>query len=156
MAVLNCDQIRQILPHKYPFLLLDSVVELKPGKSAVGIKNVTVNEPFFQGHFPTQSIMPGVMIVEALAQLTAIVYCTSFCGEQMDFDKLLKDNISDKVGYIAAIKNMKFKKVVVPGDQLVLCAEKTLSMGALSNVNISAYIGKEIIAEGTLSVSQKP
>lgn len=153
--VLNCDQIRALLPHRYPFLLLDAVTELKPGESAVGIKNVTVNEPFFQGHFPTTSVMPGALIIEALAQLTAVVYCTQYLGEKMDISSISEVNTADKVGYLAAVKNFKFKSLVVPGDQLVLRAEKTASLGNISNVNVWAYVKNNVVAEGKISVSQK-
>ncbi|MCR3759394.1 3-hydroxyacyl-ACP dehydratase FabZ [Clostridium felsineum] len=155
MVVLNSDQIRALLPHRYPFLLLDRIIKLDPGKSATGIKNVTVNEPFFQGHFPTKSIMPGVLIVEALAQLTAVVYCTEFLGDKLDLKSIEEANIAEKVGYIAAIKNVKFKKIVVPGDQLVLIAHKIDSFGNLSNVNVSAFVNNELVVEGKLTVSQQ-
>ena len=155
--VFNCDQIRKMLPHRYPFLLLDRIIECSPGKSGTAIKNVSVNEPFFQGHFPERSIMPGVLIVEALAQLTAVVYCSEFLTDangSVDLCLLENSNIADRVGYIAAIKNVKFKKIVVPGDQLILRAERTIDFGVLSNVNIKAFIEKEIVLEGSLSVSQ--
>lgn len=74
--VLTADQIRDLLPHRWPFLLLDKVIELEPGKRGIGIKNVTISEPYFEGHFPNESIMPGVLIIEALAQMTAVVYVT--------------------------------------------------------------------------------
>lgn len=153
--VLNCDQIRALLPHRYPFLLLDAVTALTPGESATGIKNVTVNEPFFQGHFPNQSIMPGALILEALAQLTAVVYTTQYLGDDMDVSNITAVNTADKVGYLAAVKNFKLKKIVVPGDQLVLRVEKTASMGAISNVNVWGYVKNEIVVEGKISVSQR-
>lgn len=102
-------QIQQLLPHRYPFLLVDKVIECEPGVRLVGIKNVTFNEPFFQGHFPSQPIFPGVLIMEALAQATA----------------LLTSQSDDKIGegatyFLAGIDNARFKRQVIPGDQLRL------------------------------------
>lgn len=103
-------QIQQLLPHRYPFLLIDKVVECEAGIRLVGIKNVTFNEPFFQGHFPNQPIMPGVLIMEALAQATALLTSQS------------DQNIGDKKAtyFLAGIDNARFKRQVVPGDQLRL------------------------------------
>lgn len=104
--MLDVNEIMKILPHRYPFLLVDRVVELEPGKRIVSIKNVTINEPFFPGHFPGHPVMPGVLIVEAMAQTAALcVYTAS------------EDNIG-KVTYFVGIDNTRFRKPVVPGDQL--------------------------------------
>ncbi len=176
-TVLSADEIRQLLPHRWPFLLLDRVIELDPGKAATGIKNVSVNEPYFQGHFPHEYIMPGVLIVEALAQLTAIVYCQGVLSEiaatstssQLEtpvgplvgkFDAKEPDvsdiQISSLVGYLVAIKAMKFKRPAVPGDQLVLKSRILSTFGILSQVSVTAHIRSEIAAEGVLIVSQRP
>ena len=167
-AILTADDIRKLLPHRWPFLLLDRVIELKPGVSGVGIKNVTVSEPFFEGHFPGESIMPGVLIVEALAQMTAVVYGTgalaamsqteqetavaieALIDVQNDFD------LASKVGYLVSIRDMKFQKPVTPGDQLYLKVHIGRSLGNLSQVNVAAYVSKECVAQGTLNVSQRP
>lgn len=103
-------QIQQLLPHRYPFLLIDRVVDCEPGTRLVGIKNVTFNEPFFQGHFPKQPIMPGVLIMEALAQATALLTSQS--------DQNIGDNKATY--FLAGIDNARFKRQVVPGDQLRL------------------------------------
>lgn len=108
-GTLDILQIQKLLPHRYPFLLVDKVVACEPGTSLTALKNVTFNEPFFQGHFPNQPIMPGVLIMEALAQATA----------------LLTSQSDDKLGegavyYLAGIDNARFKRQVVPGDQLRL------------------------------------
>ncbi|ANE56360.1 MULTISPECIES: 3-hydroxyacyl-ACP dehydratase FabZ [Methylomonas] len=108
-GTLDILQIQKLLPHRYPFLLVDKVVACEPGASLTALKNVTFNEPFFQGHFPSQPIMPGVLIMEALAQATA----------------LLTSQSDDKLGegavyYLAGIDNARFKRQVVPGDQLRL------------------------------------
>ncbi|MDQ0418545.1 3-hydroxyacyl-[acyl-carrier-protein] dehydratase [Croceifilum oryzae] len=169
MTVMNADEIRKLLPHRWPFLLLDRVIELKPGVSGVGIKNVTISEPFFEGHFPNESIMPGVLIVEALAQMTAVVYCTgalqtmreaeqeaAATAEAQAVESTEEVDISSRVGYLVAIRDMKFMKPVAPGDQLLLKVKIGRSLGILSKVNVAAYVGKECVVEGTLSVSQRP
>src|SRR5690625_2321983 len=107
-APLSSQQIMNMLPHHYPFLLLDRVIELDPGKYGKGIKNVTVNEPFFQGHFPHEPIMPGVLIIEALAQLTGIV----FISEQMEDPEYSSQDFAGQIGYLASIKNIKFKNII--------------------------------------------
>ncbi|HJR14726.1 MAG TPA: 3-hydroxyacyl-ACP dehydratase FabZ [Rhodanobacteraceae bacterium] len=106
----DAEQIAAILPHRYPFLLVDRVVELTPGQSIVAIKNVTLNEPFFQGHFPGHPVMPGVLIVEALAQASGLLIGLS--GTMTDKD--------DRIFYLAKVDNARFLKPVVPGDQLRL------------------------------------
>lgn len=112
-ATLDILQIQEILPHRYPFLLVDRVVECEPGVRLVGIKNVSFNEPFFQGHFPKQPIMPGVLIVEALAQATALLTAKSD-------EKFAQGNATF---FLAGIDNARFKRQVVPGDQLTLIAD---------------------------------
>ena len=107
--MLNNIEIQNILPHRYPFLLVDKVIELEEGKSVKGIKNVTINEPFFQGHFPGNPIMPGVLICEALAQVGAVLLLS------------LSEN-KGKLGVFTGINNFKFRRQVVPGDTLELNA----------------------------------
>ena len=129
--------VQKILPHRYPFLLIDKVIEYEPGKRAVAIKNVTVNEPFFQGHFPGYPIMPGVLIVEALAQTAGIAAAT------------LEEN-KGKLGVFTGIDSMKFRKQVVPGDVLKLEAEiLTLKMG-MAKVKVQATVDDKIAAEGEI------
>jgi 3-hydroxyacyl-[acyl-carrier-protein] dehydratase len=158
-VVLNCDEIRIMLPHRYPFLMLDYVAHLVAGSEAVGVKNVTVNEPYFQGHFPKQSIMPGVMIVESLAQLTAIVYCSKILNQSgiTDFKQLhslAPGEIASHVGYLVEI-DVKFKKPVIPGDQLILKVILGKSFGKLTQVMVSAKVKETIAAQGKLIVSEK-
>lgn len=153
--------ISRILPHRYPFLLLDRVIELDPGKSAVGIKNVTINEPYFQGHFPGEPIVPGVLLLESLAQLTAVMYCSEFFDPNTDWENMTPDDIpvediASKVGYLAEIRNVKFKSLVRPGDTLRLRAIKKGSLGNLSQIQIDAYVDRVCVLEGSISVSQKP
>lgn len=110
MSVLNTVQIMEILPHRNPFLLIDTVEELVPGQKAVAKKNVTMNEPYFAGHFPGNPVMPGVLIIEALAQTGAVAI-------------LCQDEWKGKTAYFAGINNAKFKQKVVPGDTLELSTE---------------------------------
>ena len=110
MSVLNTQQIMDILPHRSPFLLIDTVEELQPGVKCVAKKNVTMNEPQFMGHFPGNPVMPGVLIIEALAQTGAVAI-------------LCQDELNGKTAYFAGINNAKFKQKVVPGDTLELTTE---------------------------------
>lgn len=110
MSLLNTQQIMKILPHRNPFLLIDTIEELVPGEKAVAKKNVTMNEPYFMGHFPGNPVMPGVLIIEALAQTGAVAI-------------LCQDEWKGKTAYFAGINNAKFKQKVVPGDTLELTTE---------------------------------
>lgn len=110
--MLNIDQIKELIPHRYPFLLVDRIIELEEGKRAKGIKNVSVNEPFFQGHFPEYPIMPGVLIIEAMAQVG--------CVAMMSVDEN-----RGKLGVFAGIDKVRFKKEVRPGDTLTMEVEMT-------------------------------
>lgn len=110
MSLLNTQQIMEILPHRNPFLLIDTIEELVPGEKAVAKKNVTMNEPYFMGHFPGNPVMPGVLIIEALAQTGAVAI-------------LCQDEWKGKIAYFAGINNAKFKQKVVPGDTLELTTE---------------------------------
>jgi 3-hydroxyacyl-[acyl-carrier-protein] dehydratase len=107
---MDIKEIMEILPHRYPFLLVDKIESLEPGKKAVGYKNVTMNEQFFQGHFPTEPVMPGVLIIEALAQVGAVAL-------------LSMDEYKGKIAYFGGIDKARFKKKVVPGDVLKLEVE---------------------------------
>ena len=110
---MDIQDIKNLLPHRYPFLLIDKVVEFNEGKSLVGIKNVTINEPFFQGHFPEKPVMPGVLILEALAQATGLL---AFRTEKKGAER-------DSLYYFVGIDKARFKKPVEPGDQLRLSVE---------------------------------
>ena len=129
----------EILPHRYPFLLIDKVLELTPGARAVGLKNVTANEPFFQGHFPGNPIMPGVLIVEAMAQVAGVA------GLSLEQNK-------GKLGMFAGIDNMKFRNRVVPGDTLIMEAEFISSKMGVSRVKVCAKVDGKVAAEGEIRV----
>jgi 3-hydroxyacyl-[acyl-carrier-protein] dehydratase len=134
---MNINEIKKIIPHRYPFLLIDAVDELEPGKRAVGIKNVTVNEPFFQGHFPDRPIMPGVLIVEALAQVGAVAVLS------------LPEN-DGKLALFTGIDNFRFRRQVVPGDTLRLEIEMIKIKGPVGRARAAATVDGCIAAEGTI------
>ncbi|CAI9000284.1 MULTISPECIES: 3-hydroxyacyl-ACP dehydratase FabZ [unclassified Brevibacillus] len=136
-APLDIMQIQEIIPHRYPFLLIDKIEELELGKKAVGIKNVTVNEPFFQGHFPGYPVMPGVLIVEALAQVGAVAM-------------LSMEEHQGKIGLFAGIDEFRFKDQVKPGDTLVLEVELTRVRGTVGKGHGRALVNGKVVAEGGL------
>ena len=110
MLSLDVNEIRNYLPHRYPFLLVDRVIECEPRESLVAIKNVSVNEPFFEGHFPHRPVMPGVLIIEAIAQASAILASTEFDPEEID--------VENRIYLFAGLDKARFKRPVEPGDQL--------------------------------------
>jgi 3-hydroxyacyl-[acyl-carrier-protein] dehydratase len=134
------------LPHRYPFLLIDRVLELEVGSYIVAIKNVTVNEPFFQGHFPNKPVMPGVLILEALAQAAAIL------GAKTSGAKLGSESIM----YLAGVDDARFKRPVVPGDQLLLRATLERSLRGVTRVVTTAHVGNELVAEARLLSAMRP
>ncbi|MDP1393626.1 3-hydroxyacyl-ACP dehydratase FabZ [Lysinibacillus capsici] len=135
--MLTSQQLQAILPHRYPFLLVDRIVELEEGKRAVGLKNVTINEEFFKGHFPQYPVMPGVLIVEALAQVSAVIMLTKAGNE-------------GRLGLLAGIDHCRFKKQVKPGDQLHLEVEITREKGAVGKGRGIAMVDGEIVCETDL------
>ena len=135
--VYNTMEIQKIIPHRYPMLLIDKIIELQEGEMAVGIKNVTFNEPFFQGHFPGNPVMPGVLIIEALAQTGAVAI-------------LSLDKFKNKTVYFGGIKSAKFKKKVCPGDTLKLVTKITKFKGNFGIGNALAYVEDNIVAEAEL------
>ncbi|MDQ2086516.1 3-hydroxyacyl-ACP dehydratase FabZ [Herbivorax sp. ANBcel31] len=130
-------EIQNIIPHRYPFLLIDKIEEVEPGKRAVAIKNVSINEPFFQGHFLGNPIMPGVLIVEALAQTACVA------------GLMLEEN-KGKLGVFTGIESMKFKKQVVPGDVLRLEAEFLVFKMGMGKVKVSATVDGKVAARGEI------
>lgn len=131
------DRILQLLPHRYPFLMVDKVLEFEKEKRIVGVKNVTANEPYFMGHFGEYPVMPGVMIVEALAQLGCILLLES-TGELQ------------KLVYFRSIENVKFRKKVRPGDVMKMEVIVTKRKGPLWKVDAKAFVDDEIVTEGVL------
>ncbi len=131
--LLNSDQIKAILPHRYPFLLVDAVLEKEELEKIKAIKNVTVNEPFFQGHFPQKHVMPGVLIIEALAQTGAVLLLSHEANQ-------------GKLAYFAGIDKCRFKRQVVPGDQLLLTVEVIKLKGPVGKAKAVATVNGELAA----------
>src|SRR6266568_9447464 len=139
---LDINEIMKILPHRYPFLMVDRIIEVDHGIRCVGIKNVTVNEPFFQGHFPGHPVMPGVLIVEAMAQVAGIMaYLAS------------DEETKKKVSYFMSIDNVKFRKPVFPGDQLRIEIVTTLNRRGIWGVDGKAYVDETLVTEASLKAT---
>ena len=139
---LECDVIQAILPHRFPLLLVDRILEVEPGKRAVGLKNVTADEPFFQGHFPGQPVMPGVMIVEAMAQVAGIMMLT--CPQYRG-----------RIPFIAAIDSVRFYQPVIPGDTLIIEATIEWVRGLLGKINFLARVGARVVVKGEMKFALK-
>jgi 3-hydroxyacyl-[acyl-carrier-protein] dehydratase len=137
-VVLDAEAIQKILPHRPPFLLVDRVVLLEPGKRLVAVKGVTMNEPFFVGHFPGKPVMPGVLILEALAQACALLAMRSVGPD---------DDLEDKVTYLMSINEAKFRRPVVPGDRLELHVEIVKRKGAIWRQKGVAVVDGQTVAE---------
>jgi 3-hydroxyacyl-[acyl-carrier-protein] dehydratase len=145
MTELNIHEVLKHLPHRYPFLLVDRVLEVEPGKRLVAIKNVTINEPFFPGHFPHAPVMPGVLIMEALAQATGILSFQT--NGNLPTDKSLY--------YFVGIDNARFRKPVEPGDQLVLEVELTRRIRDLWKFKAEAKVDGQVVASADLMCAEK-
>jgi len=142
---MDVEEIMRYLPHRYPFLLVDRIVELDPDKSIRGIKNVTMNEPFFNGHFPHRPVMPGVLMLEAMAQAAALLSFRSL-------DIVPDDNT---IYYFAAIDGARFKRPVEPGDQLTLEVEIERMKAGISKFKGRALVGAELACEATLMCAMR-
>ncbi len=128
-------QIERTLPHRYPFLMIDRILELEPGKRAVGLKNVTRNEAFFDGHFPGEPVMPGVLIMEAMAQVGGVLL-------------LVTIDEPGKLALFGGADKIRFKRRVVPGDQLICEVNMLKIKGTMGKVNVQARVGDEVVAKG--------
>lgn len=130
-------EIQEIIPHRYPFLLVDRILECEPAKRAVGLKNVTINEPFFQGHFPHYPVMPGVLIIEALAQVGAVAVLS------------VEEN-KGKTGFLTGVDGFRFKGQVKPGDTLRLEVDMVKFRGSIGKGKGIAKVGDQVVAQGEL------
>ena len=139
ISTMDIKEIIRLLPHRYPFLLVDRVLEGEKGKSMVGLKNVSMNEPFFQGHFPSEPIMPGVLILEGMAQAGGILAYYS-----------MQEMIGEKLVYFAGIDKVRFRRPVVPGDQLIYEVEVIKQKGKIWKMAGKAKVDDKVAAEAEL------
>lgn len=142
---MEIQEIMQHLPHRYPFLLIDRVLSCDPGKEIVALKNVTINEPFFGGHFPHYPVMPGVLIIEAMAQASAILAFKSFD---------LKSD-ANSVYYFVGIDEARFKKPVTPGDQIIIKAQVVRNLRGIWKFSAKALVGDALVSEAELMCTIK-
>ncbi|MCS7223093.1 MAG: 3-hydroxyacyl-ACP dehydratase FabZ [Armatimonadetes bacterium] len=140
---LDVKQIMELLPHRFPFLLVDRVTELEPGKRASGIKMVSLNEWYFQGHFPDDPVMPGFLILESLAQLAGVAI-------------LSVPEHKGLAGYLVAVENARFRHPVLPGDQLTMQVEVTAIRNNMCFVKGEAMVGDRLVAEGQMVLALRP
>lgn len=145
MNPMEIHQILQYLPHRYPFLLVDRVLSCEPGKEITALKNVTVNEPFFVGHFPHYKVMPGVLIVEAMAQAAAILSFKT-AGTKAD---------ANSVYYFVGIDNARFKKPVTPGDQLIMTVRLERQVRGIWKYDAEARVADALVAEASLMCTMR-
>ncbi|HEX9020808.1 MAG TPA: 3-hydroxyacyl-ACP dehydratase FabZ [Nitrospirota bacterium] len=138
--MIGIQEIIETIPHRYPFLLVDRIVEMEPGKRIVGIKNVTMNESFFQGHFPGHPIMPGVLIIEAMAQT----------GGVLALQSVPKEQIKNKVIYFMSIDKARFRKKVIPGDQLRFELDVIRQRSTVLSLKAQALVDGAVVAEAEL------
>jgi 3-hydroxyacyl-[acyl-carrier-protein] dehydratase len=137
---LNIGEIKKIIPHRYPFLLLDKVLELEPNKRIIALKNVTINEEFFNGHFPEKPVMPGVLIIEAMAQAAAVFAAKSIDG-----------NVDKKIIYFMSIENAHFRKPVEPGDTLIIDVEQIRARSNVWKMSGKALVNEQKVADAVFS-----
>jgi len=137
---MDIQQIQEMLPHRYPFLLVDRILEIEPGRRVVGVKNVTINEAFFQGHFPGQPIMPGVLIIEAMAQVGGVLLM-----------RTLNASPEKKLLYFTGIERAKFRRPVLPGDQIRFEVELLHLRSRNGKMQAHAYVEGRLVAEAELS-----
>jgi 3-hydroxyacyl-[acyl-carrier-protein] dehydratase len=145
MSSMNINEVKNFLPHRYPFLLVDKVLNIEIGKSLTAVKNVTFNEPHFTGHFPSQPIMPGVLIIEALAQATGILAFKSEVGRPQE----------GQIYMLVGVDNARFKRMVEPGDQLILQVEVLTVKRGIWKFKATAYVNDKVVTSAELMCTQK-
>jgi 3-hydroxyacyl-[acyl-carrier-protein] dehydratase len=139
VAAIDIKEIMRLLPHRYPFLLVDRILEVEKAKSIIGLKNVTINEPFFQGHFPAEPVMPGVLILEGMAQIGGILAYHS-----------IPEMVGEKLIYFAGIDKARFRQPVVPGDQLLIEMKVLKQKGKIWKMAGKAKVNGDLVAEAEL------
>ena len=142
---INAVVLRDYLPHRYPFMLLDRVTAVKLNEWITGVKNITINEPFFNGHFPEEPIMPGVLMIEAMAQVAGVL-------------GFISKNVKPRDGYIylfAGVDKVRFKRQVIPGDQLILRAKKTMERHSIYKFSCTACVGDELAASAEITIAEQ-
>jgi 3-hydroxyacyl-[acyl-carrier-protein] dehydratase len=142
MKIMDPKEILQKIPHSFPFRMIDQILEIEPGKKAIAVKKVSMDEPFFQGHFPNAPLMPGVLMVEALAQIAGMAFLSTFADEE------------EGVPFLARVDKFRFKKKVFPGDQMILEAEIIRIFSNLAKVKVLAIVEGETVAEGILVLAK--
>lgn len=145
MKSIDIDKIKSFLPHRYPFLLVDRVLSYEPNRSLTAVKNVTFNEPFFQGHFPNKPVMPGVLIIEAMAQATGLLGCLSTDS----------NNVADSLYYLVAVDKARFRRTVEPGDQLVMTVEFQKVKRGIWCFDVTAKVDDQLVATASLMTTRK-
>lgn len=145
IVIMDVNEIREYLPHRYPFLLIDRVTEMEMGSYIVGYKNVTVNEPFFDGHFPNNPVMPGVLIIEAMAQAAGV----------LGFKTMNKKPADGSIYMFVGADEVRFKRPVIPGDQLVLRAEVVTSKRGIWKFKVSSTVDGQLVADASILVAER-
>ena len=138
--ILDIEKILEMMPHRYPFLLIDRLLKVEKDQFAIGLKNVTINEPFFLGHFPKQKVMPGVLIVECMAQTSGALVVHSF-----------GDQAKGKLVYFMSIEKARFRKLVTPGDQLIIEVNKKQARKSVWKFECNAKVDNEIVSDATIT-----
>lgn len=138
--IIDIEKILDMMPHRYPFLLIDRLLKVEKDEYAIGLKNVTINEPFFLGHFPAQKVMPGVLIVECMAQTSGALVVSSF-----------RDKAKGKLVYFMSIEKARFRKLVTPGDQLLIEVKKKHARRSVWKFDCSAKVDDEVVADASIT-----
>ena len=144
MKMVDFDEILQRLPHSFPFRMIDRILEIEKGKKAIALKNVSNDEPYFLGHFPKEPIMPGVLILEAMAQTGGLAFQSSFEKEE------------EGIPVLGRVEEFRSKRRVVPGDQIIIEAEILRVFSNLAKIKVLARVNGEVVAEGTLVLARNP
>lgn len=144
MSNLDIKNIINLIPHRYPMLLVDRMIEINLGESAIGVKNISFNEPQFMGHFPDNPVMPGVLIVEAMAQVSAVLVAKTIDGDK-----------NNKLIYFMSIDQAKFRKIVIPGDTMYIHTKKIQARASVWKFSAEALVNDQVVAEATFTAMIK-